>query len=404
MKRRALASWLLLLMMGFLATAPRAWAEEAKHKPERGVIAAMAFPGLILGVDDTVRVDLIVKNTGRADETVYLETTQAPEGWTTKIASLGKTVTGVFLAEDQEKVLTFSAEPKPEKTDTKGKLPPGEYTFVVLAKTADGVLTRTTTLKITVRAGEAKDNAVSVNTSYPVLRGPSDTKFEFTLDVRNASEADEIFNLQAKAPDGWEISFKPAYEQKQISSLQIKANQSQSVGVQVTPARKAEAGEYPVTVEVSTPRSRAEVRLSVVLTGTYKLSTGTANGVLSVVTRTGRPAALSLYVRNEGSATQREVSFVSFKPENWKVEFKPEKLEGIKAGEMKQVEMTITPSEEALVGDYSVAVTAQGEKATHDVELRVTVRASTAWGWIGVAVILAVILGLAWTFKRLGRR
>jgi uncharacterized membrane protein len=66
--------------------------------------------------------------------------------------------------------------------------------------------------------------------------------------------------------------------------------------------------------------------------------------------------------------------------------------------------VTIVPAEQALVGDYSVGLNAQGEKATSDMELRVTVKASSAWGWIGIAVIVLVIAGLAWTFRRLGRR
>jgi len=55
---------------------------------------------------------------------------------------------------------------------------------------------------------------------------------------------------------------------------------------------------------------------------------------------------------------------MTFKPENWKVEFKPEKIETLAPGELKQVEALITPYNEALVGDYSVAVEIQGEKSS----------------------------------------
>jgi uncharacterized membrane protein len=37
-------------------------------------------------------------------------------------------------------------------------------------------------------------------------------------------------------------------------------------------------------------------------------------------------------------------------------------------------------------------------------ELRVTVRSSTAWGWIGIGVIVVVIAGLVTLFIRMGRR
>ncbi|MBW1713418.1 MAG: hypothetical protein JRJ59_09760 [Deltaproteobacteria bacterium] len=398
-KRHFLIGLITIILAAAWLTGP-ALAEEKKDKPPRGMVAAMVYPGITVGPEDKVRVDLKVINTGRSNETILLEVTEKPEGWKAQIKGYGKVISGVFVAEDDDKTLTFSAEPEGKDE----KLKPGQYNFVVKAQTPDRVLTQTTSLQVTVVEKEKVDEAIKLTTSYPVLRGPSDAKFEFSLDVNNDSDKDSLFNLSATAPEGWEVSFKPAYEQKQISSLQIKANQSKSDGVQVTPPRKAEAGQYPIKVRVRSSAASSEVELKVVLTGTYKIKSGTPSGLLSVTTQTGKEANVSFYVRNEGSALQKEISFVSFKPENWKVEFKPEKLENLKAGELRQVEMTITPADQALVGDYSVAVSARGEKASSDMELRVTVKASSTWGWIGVAVILAVIVGLAVTFRRLGRR
>jgi len=388
----------ILLAVSFLGGV--AWAVEAKEKPARGLTAAMVYPGVVFGPEEKIKVDLLVKNTGRSDETVFFEIMEKPEGWDAQIKTYSNVVTGVFLSEDQERTLTFSAEPAGDKE----RLPAGQYHFAVKARTADGVLTRTAEVDVTVLEVQKAQGALKVNTSYPVLRGPSDSKFEFSLDVKNESEEDALVNLSAKAPEGWEVSFKPAYEEKQISSLQIKANESKTVGVEVTPPLRAEAGEYPFTVRVQTSKAKAEVDLQVVLTGTYKLKMGTLDGLLSLSAQPGKKANISLYVRNEGSAPQREISFLSFKPENWKVEFQPEKLQEVKAGEVKQVEVAITPAEEAIIGDYSVAVSAQGEKANNEAELRVTVKASSAWGWIGIAIILIVIIGLAVTFKKYGRR
>jgi uncharacterized membrane protein len=66
--------------------------------------------------------------------------------------------------------------------------------------------------------------------------------------------------------------------------------------------------------------------------------------------------------------------------------------------------MTITSADQALVGDYSVSLRVEGEKSTKDMEFRVTVKASTAWGWIGIGIIVLVIAGLVVLFIRLGRR
>jgi uncharacterized membrane protein len=45
-----------------------------------------------------------------------------------------------------------------------------------------------------------------------------------------------------------------------------------------------------------------------------------------------------------------------------------------------------------------------GEKSDKTVEMRVTVKASSAWGWIGIGIILLVIAGLSILFVKMGRR
>jgi uncharacterized membrane protein len=246
---------------------------------------------------------------------------------------------------------------------------------------------------------------IQITTSYPVLRGQTDARFEFSLEVLNKSESDRAFNLAAIAPEKWEINFKPAYEAKQISSLRIKGGQSQTVAVEVSPPRDAKSGEYPVQVKISSGEQKAEAKLMVVLTGIYKLDAGTPTGILSLETMVGKPANISLFVKNTGSAVNRNVSFSSFKPENWEVKFNPEKIEALESGALKQVEVTITPAKEALVGDYSVGLLVDGEKgSSKTVEMRTTVRASTAWGWIGIGIIIFVIAGLCGLFIWLGRR
>jgi uncharacterized membrane protein len=176
------------------------------------------------------------------------------------------------------------------------------------------------------------------------------------------------------------------------------------VAVEVSPPKDAMSGEYPILVRISSGDKKAEVKLMVILTGIYKLDAGTPTGILSLEATPGKTANLSLFVKNTGSAVNRNVNFSSFKPENWEVTFKPEKIDALEPNAMKQVEVTIKPAQQALVGDYSVGVIVNGEKSDKTVEFRVTVKASTAWGWIGIGIIIFVIAGLSALFIWLGRR
>jgi uncharacterized membrane protein len=243
-----------------------------------------------------------------------------------------------------------------------------------------------------------------LTTSYPVIRGPSDATFEFSLEVDSKLDEDAIFDLAATGPQGWVINFKPAYETKFISSLRIKSKQSTSVAVEVKPATGAAAGEYPINVRVSSSNANAEAKLMVILTGTYGIEVGTPDGLLSLDAKQGKPSNVSFYIKNTGSAINNNIKFMSFKPENWKVEFRPEKIDSIEPGGLTQVEMIITPYNDALVGDYSVAVNVEGEKAAKSLEFRTTVKASSAWGWLGIGIIVVVIAGLFGLFRWIGRR
>jgi uncharacterized membrane protein len=281
---------------------------------------------------------------------------------------------------------------------------PGKYLFQFEAKTADGKLTSNHTLTVNVQERTVGADNIQITAAYPVLRGQTDSKFEFSLEVMNKGDLERTFNLAAAGPEKWEINFKPAYEQKQISSIRVKEGQSQTVAVEVTPAQNAASGEYPILVRISSGESKAEVKLTVNLTGTYRLDAGTPNGILSLEAFGGKPVTFSLFVRNNGSAVNRNITFSSFKPENWEATFKPEKLEALAPGEMKQIEVTITPGRQSLVGDYSVGIMTTGEKSDKTVEMRVTVKASSAWGWIGIGIILLVIAGLSILFVKMGRR
>ena len=401
--RPGLLAGLLVTLLVLVALPPvlAAGDESAKRddRPERGIALYTEYSGVVVPVGESVRMDLTVENKGKRDEIIALKLTAVPKGWRASLKGGNFTVTGVSVPDGKTRTLAFSAEPD------KG-LGSGTYTFEIQGITADEKLSATHTIAVTTRERSRMGTEdIQVTTSYPVLRGQTDASFEFSLDVANKSENDRNFNLAAQMPEKWEVNFKPGYESKQISSLRIRGSGSQTVAVSVAPPRDATSGEYPILVRISTGESKAEVPLRVVLTGIYKLDAATPTGLLSAEAVTGKPTTVSLLIKNTGSAVNRNISLSAFKPENWKVEFKPEKIEALEPSAIKQVEATITPAATALVGDYSVGLSVDGERASSKmVEMRVTVRAPTAWGWIGVGLIAVAIGGMGALFIWLGRR
>ena len=372
--------------------------EEKKDlRPERGIAVYPEYSGVTVSRGEDVKMDLTVDNKGRTDETIDVKISTIAKGWKATLKGGSFLVSGLFVPNGKSRTLALSLEP--DKT-----LGLGTYDFQFDAQTVDGKFTSTHKMTVTVQEKTATADDIQITTSYPVLRGQPDAKFEFSLDVNNKIDVDRTFNLVAVGPEKWEINFKPSYETKQISSLRIKGGQSQSVAVEMNPPKEAQAGEYPILVRVSSGEKKAEVKLVVILTGIYKIDAGTPTGILSLEAIAGKPANFSVFVKNTGSAANRNITFSSFKPENWEVTFKPEKIDALDPNALKQIEVTVKPASQALVGDYSVGVMINGEKSDKTIEMRVTVKASTAWGWIGIGIIVFVIAGLSVLFVRLGRR
>lgn len=389
----------LTLSLPFLAADPSlaGQTDNRDERPLRGIAVYTDYPGIAIAKGESIQMNLTLENKGKTDENIEVTLPEIAKGWMATLKGERYQITGVYVPAGKTKSLTLNLEPGKD-------IGPGSYRFRFEAKTADGLFTSTHTLKVTVQERKAGVNDIQINAAYPVLRGQTDSKFEFSLDVLNKSDMERSFNLLATGPEGWEINFKPAYEQKQISTLRVKEGQSQTIAVEVTPKPGAGAGEYPVNVRISAKESSAEAKLTVILTGTYHLEAGTPNGILSLEAYPGKSVSFSLFVKNSGSAPNRNITFSSFKPENWETVFKPEKIDSLPPGQMQQVEVTIKPGQQTLVGDYSVGAMVNGEKAEKTVEMRVTVKASAAWGWLGTGLIILVIAGLGILFMKMGRR
>jgi uncharacterized membrane protein len=361
---------------------------------------AFEYPGVEVSPGDPISIGLVIANRGSTDETLDVSIAEKAQGWIAAIKSAGMTVTGVFVPAGTSKTLSFEAlPPAAEKA--------GTFLFRVKGASTEGPLRLEKVLTVTVRERSTQSRGtagIGLTASYPVLRGSSEIFYEFALEMENKMEEDGIFDLAARGPDGWEINFKPAYEPRYISNLQLKAKQTRKLTVEVKPPAGARPGEYPVNVRISSGAAYAATTLTVVLTGVYDLTATTASGVLSLTAQQGKPARISIFIKNTGTAPQNHIGLLSFKPENWNVDFVPEKVDGLEPGDTKQVEVIITPHDKALVGDYSVEIRANGEKVSKPVEFRVTVKASSFFGWIGIALIVIVIAGLALLFRWLGRR
>ncbi|MDR1656661.1 MAG: hypothetical protein LBT47_03755 [Deltaproteobacteria bacterium] len=363
--------------------------------------AAFVYQGQIISPDSSAELEIVLANRGYKGDTFTIEVTTAPPGWTTQIRRFNTVLTGIYLAPEETATLTLAAS-APDSADL---LPLGEHNFGLKITGLLGQKTIESRTTLSVADSQANQQALTLSTSYPEIAGPSDGRFSFSLEIHNGGHDDALVNLLAEAPNGWGATFKPGYEDKQISSIHVPKGQNRTVTLDLTPVFQAEAGSYQIKVKAEQPAGSAVTELTVNLTGTYKIRALTANELLSFAAEVGRPVTVTIFVINEGSAPQQQVSFLAVKPDNWQVTFEPETVRNLPPrANPVEVAMTVTPAPNSLVGDYALGLSVQGEKTQTALDFRVSVKAGSAMAWLGAALIVMAVAGLAWTFRRLGRR
>ena len=80
-------------------------------------------------------------------------------------------------------------------------------------------------------------------------------------------------------------------------------------------------------------------------------------------------------------------------------------MDTLKTSDPQSVDVNIKPPPKTVAGDYMITINVSGKEATADkMDIRVTVKTPTIWGWVGVIVIVIVVAGLFVIFMRFGRR
>lgn len=259
----------------------------------------------------------------------------------------------------------------------------------------------------------APEGKIEFETQYPVLSGPADTSFEFDVKLTYVGgEEARDFELSIESPQGWMayIGESSYNKDKQISSIRLEPGVTSTVAVMAMAPfwLYPEPGEYTITVEAASEKIKGSFDITSKITARYDFSAATKleGGRLNIKAQSGKESYLPIEVTNTGTAALNKVTFSSTKPEGWSVTFDPEKIESLSPGDSQEVEVTIKPPAKTIAGDYMITFKFAGDPSSHanDLGIRVAVGTSTRWGLIGVAIVVAIIAGLAVAFTRFGRR
>ncbi|MCP8615504.1 COG1470 family protein [Salirhabdus salicampi] len=357
-----------------------------------GVTLHTPYSGISLTPGEKANMQVEVLNNSTSIKHVNISVRNLPEDWNHNITSGGYAVNSLSVKPDDSEIITLDVE-VPLRIDK------GSYEFQMVAE-ADGETP--SFLPITINVNERGVFQTELTTKQPNMEGDSDASFTYDLELYNRTAEEQHYALRADAPRGWTVDFK--VNGSSVTSVAVNSNARENIKVELHPSEQVKEGTYEVPITASAGQTESSVKLEAHITGSYGVELTTPDGRLSETIVAGKEKTMKLEVKNTGTTTLRQLSLSSNTPPNWDVTFDSETIDSIEPGESQEVRATIHAAEKAIAGDYVVEMSVSSPEASSNSQFRMSVKTSSVWGWIGVLIIIAVVIGIYYLVRKYGRR
>ena len=373
------------------------WGSRTTVHAAGGLSLTTEYPGVTITPGETLNITLTLTNTSGSPVNADVAIASLPDGWEGYLQGGDYEVNEVHVGTASEGTQLTLHLTVPDALEE------GTYTVQVDADVNEEIYD---SLTLSFEVNEVNAGAGSFTTEYPEQEGTAGTSFSFSTTLINNGLSTESYSLSSSAPSGWQVSFVPSDESTSVASIEVESSTSQGLTVEVVPPEGVEAGEYDISCSAVSASETLTTDLKVVITGTYGISLSTPDGRLSFDSQANKDTDVTLTVTNTGNEELQNVTLTSSLPSGWEVTYDVEDgiIDSIAAGSSAQVVATVTPSSEAITGDYVATFTAETDEATSSAEFRVSVKTSTLWGFVAVLIILCVAAGLVYVFRKYGRR
>lgn len=357
-----------------------------------GLEVTTPYPAVAAAPGSKVSFDLTLTSTRQAN--VALRLSGVPTGWTASVLGGGFIVDSVSVSPSKPGTARLDVSVPADAT-------PGTQT-IRLAATGGGAQA---VLAVSIRVNTSAAGDVSFTTQTPTLTGASDASFSFDLQFKNDTAQDLTLSVSATGEPNWDIKATLAGASQAASTI-VKAGASQSVTVIAKAPADAPANTYPVKVTAQAGDRSATADLGIEITGSYSMTLSTPNNLLSAHGSAGGPTAQTFTVTNTGTAPISAVSLTGSPPTGWDVKVTPDTVPTIAPQQTGSFTATITPSRDAVAGDYVVSFSAKAAEpgATGTSDIRFTVETSPLWAFVGLGIIVLILAGLFYVFRTYGRR
>ncbi|MGN1181149.1 MAG: NEW3 domain-containing protein [Suilimivivens sp.] len=386
-KKKIWAGVAAALMMGMMLTADTATVHAAE-----GLEMSTDYPGITVKAGESVNFTLDFSSISSCDATLSVE--EMPDGWTGYFRGNSGQISRVHINAGGGSSATFNLT-LPDDTQE------GSYKVILKAEADNG---NTDLLELRLDVNEVETGESNFTAEYPEQEGASGTSFSFDATIVNNRGVEQSYSLSANAPSGWEVSFTPSGESSKVASMTVDAGTSAGLTVKIVPPESITEGEYTIPCSAISANETLKMELNIRITGLYDVELTTPSGRLSFDAHANEEKAVTLSVKNNGNVDLENLNLTSSAPSGWEVRFDESTIEVLEAGSTKEVTAYIKPDSDAMTGDYLTTLRVSNDETSSEAEFRVSVKIKTTWGVFAVAIIVLLLGGLGFIFKKYGRR
>ncbi len=355
-----------------------------------GTVLSSMYPGKVVMPSDVFTFAVSLKNPYFYTQ-IFIMDLSGPSGWNLYTANdKGEKISSVALNAGESVNLQVTGNVPSNST-------PGDYAFVM--KTSANGKTVSLPLTVTVSNVSAGLTMASKYPSQTIALGKATV---YPLTITNPGTKQLIALKAEGVPSGWTVAFLTS-EGKQINSILVDAESSESVNFQVTPALSSDKNSYSFTVTAQGDYSSGKITLDASIGGSYGLTMAVDS--LYFATNAGSTYTETVTLTNTGYSSLNNLQLSLTYPSGWIVTATPIKVTTLDSNSKATFTLTITPPTGTAAQDYLVQLTATSDEVeTSQQSIRVTVNVESSWSIYGIILLVVAAGVFALLYRKLRRR
>jgi len=355
-----------------------------------GDVLSCTYPGRNVMPSETFAFAVTVENPYYYTETFKIDL-NTPSHWRLNIENdRGEKINLITLGAGESVSIQVTGEVPYNSTV-------GDYSFTLKAS-ASGHIDELP-LTVTVNNVSAELTITSKYPSQTIALGKTTI---YPLTITNPGTK-QLINFKAEGvPSGWTIAFQSS-EGKQINSILVGAEASESVNLVVTPALSSSKSGYSFTVTATGDYSSGKITLEASIGGSYGLTMKVDS--LYFETNAGSTYTETITLTNTGYSSLNNLYLSLSYPSGWTVTATPIKVTTLDPNSKTTFTLSISPPTGTAAQDYLVQVTGiSDELEASQQSIRVTVNVESSWSIYGLVLLVVAAGAFVLLYKKLRRR